>query len=85
MKILLRKWINLNKRPHTYVTLDTDRFWLRCVRGKLLDHGKKFYIRVSYGRKLDVYGQMTEFSNEGEYSSVPELLKALKDFLEEGK
>lgn len=44
---------------------------------------KKAYVKVSYGKKICSLGCLCEFTNWGMYETRPELLKAIRDFLEE--
>jgi len=40
------------------------------------------YLRVSYGKKEDCYGKMTDFLNDGDYTDEKDFTQALKAFLE---
>lgn len=42
-----------------------------------------YYVRVSYGNFEDNFGKISEFYNDGEYTSAKESVGALKDFLTE--
>ncbi len=43
---------------------------------------QKYYLSVKYLPGFDVWGKKLAFTNEGEYSSIPELIQALKCFME---
>lgn len=47
--------------------------------------GIEVYIRVSYGKSLDIWGEMTDFINEGFYSNKHDLVLAYRAFLEVGR
>ncbi len=41
------------------------------------------YLKVSYGKGLNVFGKHTEFYNDGEYDNIHDLLLAFDAFKEE--
>lgn len=43
----------------------------------------KAYLKVDYGRYLDVYGKMINFDNEGTYDNKEDFLWAVDTFTEE--
>jgi len=43
----------------------------------------KAYLKVSYGKKLDIYNKMTEFINEGYYDKKKDLRQAFRAFIQE--
>ena len=43
----------------------------------------KAYVKISYGEKMCNRGCVCEFANWGTYETKPELIKAVKAFLEE--
>jgi len=45
---------------------------------------KNYYLRVTYGKFLDVFGKMETFFNDGEYETKKDLLYALTIFTEKG-
>jgi hypothetical protein len=42
----------------------------------------KCYIKVCYGKNIDVFGKKKEFYNDGEYEDKKEAIQALRAFLE---
>jgi len=44
---------------------------------------EKVYLRVSYGKDLDSFGEVTNFYNDGVYKSRKDLLFALSAFTED--
>ena len=44
---------------------------------------KKGYVRVSYGKKEDAFGEMVMFDNEGYYKNKVDLKGAIIDFWNE--
>lgn len=43
---------------------------------------QKYRLSVKYLPGFDVWGKKVAFTNEGEYSSIPEVIHALKCFME---
>lgn len=41
-----------------------------------------FYLRVTYGKAIDVWGDTTSFQNEGEYCSYKKVMDAVSCFHE---
>jgi hypothetical protein len=44
--------------------------------------GVEYYLKVSYGRFEDAFGQTTEFYNDGTYTNKRDLMKAFNAFTE---
>lgn len=55
--------------PHRFLTNLRARLWERCV------------IKVSYGKQIDVFGKLLEFTNEGEFTGKNKAVQALEAFL----
>lgn len=50
--------------------------FVRILRMINWQHGNiKAYIKVSYGKKKDAYGKLSEFYNDGWYKTKEDLLK----------
>jgi len=45
--------------------------------------GIKVYIRVSYGKKVDVFGKLSTFYNDGLYENKEDLWSAFNAFKED--
>lgn len=54
---------------------------LRTINWK--NRGVKAYIRVSYGKKVDNYGKLSNFYNDGWYDNKKDLTLMFKAFDEE--
>ena len=54
------------------------RFLYSCRHGSW----EKYYLWVGYGKQKDVYGKMTEFYNDGEYTNRKDAEQALRAFCE---
>ena len=59
------------------------RFYNRIRTIKWKEGVEKVYLRVSYGKGLDNYGKVTNFYNDGEYTTKNDLLFALSAFTED--
>lgn len=46
-------------------------------------NGEKYYIRVGYGKKLDCFGKMSNFTNSGTYDNKEDALIAFNAFVED--
>lgn len=80
MKILLKFWQKGKNQPITRHGANP-----RVLTQKLASANfEKAYLKVSYGRGLNVFGKMTEFLNEGEYFTKQDLKLAFRAFCEEG-
>lgn len=49
----------------------------------LAENNISVYLRIEYGKELDVFGRLTQFYNDGEYSAEPDLWQAFCAFVEE--
>lgn len=58
------------------------RFYNRIRSIKWENRVDYVYLRVSYGKWLDVFGDMTNFYNDGDYETKEDLLIALSAFCE---
>lgn len=47
------------------------------------DRDLKVYVKVCYGKKLDIYDQLSVFYNDGDYDNKEEFNLAFKAFREE--
>lgn len=54
---------------------------LRTINWK--DGGTKVYLRVNYGKKVDVFGKLSTFYNDGWYENQEDLRSAFNAFKEE--
>lgn len=54
---------------------------LRTINWK--DRGIKVYLRVNYGKKVDVFGKLSTFYNDGWYKTKEDLWLAFSAFKEE--
>ena len=43
----------------------------------------RVYLRVSYGKRLDNFGKITEFHNDGDYENENDLWLAFNAFIED--
>lgn len=77
MKVLL-KLVMINGKVKRYKTGTSKRFLKKL---NTLDW-KKCYIKVVYGKDLDVFGKKTLFYNAGEYTDKAEAVKAFIAFVE---
>ena len=53
---------------------------LRTINWK--DGGIKVYLRVNYGKKIDVFGRLSTFYNDGWYKTKEDLWQAFNAFTE---
>ncbi|OGK43433.1 hypothetical protein A2956_02495 [Candidatus Roizmanbacteria bacterium RIFCSPLOWO2_01_FULL_37_57] len=58
------------------------RFYNRIRSIKWGNGVVKVYLRVSYGKGVDVFGKTTSFYNEGGYDNKQDLIDALDAFIE---
>ena len=75
------KTFKTEKTVPTVYTNSIVRFlyWIR--HSVFPKNGKKqVYIRVSYGKKKDIYGKMSLFINEGKYNNAKDLIFAGETF-----
>lgn len=80
MKNYTLKLYKTNGEIETVRTRKKRRF-LRILRTINWQNSiKKAYIKVSYGKKLDVYSKLSEFYNDGYYETKGELLEIFKYF-----
>lgn len=77
--VVLKVWLPNEKIIQKVFNHRTRRFTSSGVP-KLF---KKAYVKVSYGKKECNFGCVCEFANWGTYETRPELLKTIRDFLEE--
>ena len=79
MKILRKFWQKGKRQPiRRYGTNP------RVLAQKLASlNWEKVYLKVSYGKELDVFDKLTEFYNDGYYTDKKELKKAFKAFTTE--
>ncbi len=54
----------------------------RKIKSAIKNGGVRYYIKVTYGKQLDIHGKMTMFYNDGFYDTWQELRSAAKAFLE---
>ncbi len=80
-RMVLKFWLKNGKITQKYYREHGRRFTSSIVPNSF----KKAYVKVSYGRKKCNFGCVCEFANWGTYETRPELLKAIRDFLEEVK
>lgn len=59
-----------------------NRFTPRIKAINFKDGKIKVYLRVHYGRHLDVHGKMSAFINEGIYENKKDLIQAFLAFRE---
>lgn len=78
-RMILKVWLPNGKVIRKVFNHHTRRFTSPAVP-KLF---KKAHVKVSYVRKECNLGCICEFANWGTYETRPELLKAIRDFLEE--
>lgn len=71
-------------RVETFRTKKRKRFFkiLRTIKWQL-DGVRKAYLKMSYGQKLDNYGKLSDFYNDGYYDNKEELLRVFKYFDQE--
>ncbi len=61
------------------------RRFLKIIRTINWQHGPiKVYLRISYGKHEDSYGEMSDFWNDGWYETEEDLMLAFDAFREEG-
>lgn len=70
------------KRVHMYRTHKIRRFLKNIRTIKFADEGIKAYLKVDYGKHLDVYGKKTLFYNDGTYDNKSDFWWAFNAFIE---
>lgn len=78
--MLLKIWAQNSTWPTTRIYKVSGR---RFISSVVPNSFKKAYVKVSYGTKECNFGCRCEFANWGMYETRPELVKVIKDFLEE--
>lgn len=58
----------------------SSRSTIRILSRVSLIKFKKAYLKVSYGNKVDCFGKLSEFYNDGYYQNPKELVYAIKTF-----
>lgn len=78
-QMVLKFWLENGKMTKKVYRVGGRRFSSSVVPSSF----KKSYVKVSYGKKECNFGCICEFYNDGEYANKVDLLKAIRDFLEE--
>lgn len=71
-----------NKRVQMYRTHKIRRFLKNIRLIKFEDGGINAYIKVGYGKHIDVYGKITDFHNDGVYDNKEDFWWAFNAFIE---
>ena len=71
-----------NKMVQMHRTHKIRRFLKNIRLIKFEDEGLKVYIKVGYGKHLDVNGKMTHFHNDGDYDNKEDFWWAFNAFTE---